>query len=467
MVLVRRPGAWVAGVVGFCLSNSLAFSQSAVEQRWPATADSFDWALAYAKPAQTPDPFSGLTFKPPATGLPAESGVNYTLSPFGGFLNLGSHSGNQTTGGTSGSVAFPIGQSFGLLTQGTAGSIGGNGIYDVGSVLYWRDPARGLVGGTAQIGHLDSFGGANFASGGANLEGYFARITTFATVGAFGVQSSATRGYGTIGTAIYPTDNLQLALGGYDYGGLSGVRGGVEYLLPKETTTVATTVSVDGFVGNHGTSGAMAKFKFMFGPTPANNKTLIERRRQDDPETPDWNNFFSEEMFDWHKSESGQANTYSSGKTCTDGENVSDGCTCPAPPTAEVLGGQCSFLGPSDIRLKRDIVEIARLDNGIGIYRYRYVWSDQVYVGAMAQEVEKIAPDAVFHGADGYLRVAYARLGLRLQTWEEWTASPESAVANASQSAGTATGSDEQAITAVAAALLTFESERVVTLQQE
>ena len=68
-------------------------------------------------------------------------------------------------------------------------------------------------------------------------------------------------------------------------------------------------------------------------------------------------------------------------------------------------------LGPSDIRLKRDIVEIARLDNGIGIYRYRYVWSDQVYVGVIAQEVETIAPQAVYRGADGYLRVIYSRLG--------------------------------------------------------
>ena len=383
MISVRRPGLWAGGVVGFCLISSLAFSQSAVEQRWPATADSFDWALAYAKPAQTPDPFSGLIFKPPATGLPAELGVNYTLSPWGGYLNLGSGTGSQAIGGTSGSVAFPIGQSFGLLTQGTAGSIGGNGIYDVGSTLYWRDPARGLAGGTAEIGHFESFGGANFASGGANLEAYFARFTPFATAGAFGVQDLATKGYGTVGTAFYPTDNLQLALGGYDYGGLSGVRGGVEYLLPKEATTVATTVSVDGFVGNHGTSGVMAKFKFLFGPTPANNKTLIERRRQDDPETTDWNNLFGlgNVRYRIDRTKSNQLIPSSSSKNCTDGENVSDGCTCPSPPVAEVLGGQCSYLGPSDIRLKRDIVEIARLDNGIGIYRYRYVWSDQVYVG--------------------------------------------------------------------------------------
>jgi hypothetical protein len=76
----------------------------------------------------------------------------------------------------------------------------------------------------------------------------------------------------------------------------------------------------------------------------------------------------------------------------------------------------------SDIRLKRDIVRVARLDNGMDLYRYRYLWSDQLYVGVMAQEVAAITPDAVMRGADGYLRVDYARLGLRMQTWEEWLA---------------------------------------------
>lgn len=76
----------------------------------------------------------------------------------------------------------------------------------------------------------------------------------------------------------------------------------------------------------------------------------------------------------------------------------------------------------SDIRLKRDIVRLARLDNGIDLYRYRYLWSDQLYVGVMAQEVAAIMPDAVMRGADGYLRVDYARLGLRMQTWDEWVA---------------------------------------------
>jgi hypothetical protein len=76
----------------------------------------------------------------------------------------------------------------------------------------------------------------------------------------------------------------------------------------------------------------------------------------------------------------------------------------------------------SDTRLKRDIAQVGELDNGINLYRYRYLWSDTVYVGVMAQEVEAVKPDAVLRDEDGYLRVDYRRLGLRLQTLDQWVA---------------------------------------------
>jgi polysaccharide biosynthesis/export protein len=81
----------------------------------------------------------------------------------------------------------------------------------------------------------------------------------------------------------------------------------------------------------------------------------------------------------------------------------------------------------SDIRLKRDITKLTQLDNGLSLYRFRYLWSDTLYVGVMAQEVELLDPGAVVHGPDGYLRVNYARLGLRFMTWDEWLAAHERA----------------------------------------
>jgi outer membrane immunogenic protein len=77
----------------------------------------------------------------------------------------------------------------------------------------------------------------------------------------------------------------------------------------------------------------------------------------------------------------------------------------------------------SDVRLKRDVVLVGRLDDGLGLYRYRYVWGDTVYVGVMAQEVALLHPEAVVRDAfDDYLRVDYGRLGLRLMTLPEWDA---------------------------------------------
>ncbi len=82
-------------------------------------------------------------------------------------------------------------------------------------------------------------------------------------------------------------------------------------------------------------------------------------------------------------------------------------------------GGTCY----SDVRLKHDIALLGRAHNGLGLYRYRYNWSEQLYVGVMAQEVENIVPAAVTQGPDGFKRVNYGSIGLKLMTWDDWLAS--------------------------------------------
>jgi len=74
----------------------------------------------------------------------------------------------------------------------------------------------------------------------------------------------------------------------------------------------------------------------------------------------------------------------------------------------------------SDMRLKHDIVPVGHLANGLGLYRFSYNDSDKVYVGVIAQEVERVMPDAVRRAPNGYLQVNYARVGVPMMTWEEW-----------------------------------------------
>ena len=76
----------------------------------------------------------------------------------------------------------------------------------------------------------------------------------------------------------------------------------------------------------------------------------------------------------------------------------------------------------SDMRLKHDIVLLGRLDDGLGYYRFVYNGGHTAYVGVMAQEVQTVVPEAVTHGADGYMQVSYDRLGLPFETYDQWVA---------------------------------------------
>ena len=83
-------------------------------------------------------------------------------------------------------------------------------------------------------------------------------------------------------------------------------------------------------------------------------------------------------------------------------------------------GGRGGGGRRSDIRLKHDITLLGYLDDGLGIYRFSYNGSNKAYVGVMAQDVRRIAPEAVSLGRDGYLRVYYEKLGLRFESYQQW-----------------------------------------------
>jgi hypothetical protein len=83
-------------------------------------------------------------------------------------------------------------------------------------------------------------------------------------------------------------------------------------------------------------------------------------------------------------------------------------------------GGGPGASSMSDIRAKHDIVLLGHLKNGLGFYRFSYNGTDKAFVGVMAQEVKTVMPEAVVRGSDGYLRVNYDKLGIRMRTWQEW-----------------------------------------------
>lgn len=72
---------------------------------------------------------------------------------------------------------------------------------------------------------------------------------------------------------------------------------------------------------------------------------------------------------------------------------------------AGVGSGASGLAGFSDKRLKRDIKKIDSDGSG-NIYKFKYIDSDVVYIGRMANELQEIRPDAVSLHKSGYLQVS-------------------------------------------------------------
>lgn len=76
--------------------------------------------------------------------------------------------------------------------------------------------------------------------------------------------------------------------------------------------------------------------------------------------------------------------------------------------------------GTSDVRLKRDIREVGASPNGLTLYSFRYNWSEETFVGVMAQEVLELRPEAVITREDGFYAVDYDMLGLKMISLDKW-----------------------------------------------
>jgi hypothetical protein len=68
----------------------------------------------------------------------------------------------------------------------------------------------------------------------------------------------------------------------------------------------------------------------------------------------------------------------------------------------------------SDVRLKTDIEQVGTTVYGLPLYHFRYNTGPERFEGVMAQDVLKVMPDAVVTGDNGFYRVKYGRLGIRM-----------------------------------------------------
>ena len=77
-----------------------------------------------------------------------------------------------------------------------------------------------------------------------------------------------------------------------------------------------------------------------------------------------------------------------------------------------IAGG---FAAASDKTLKENIVKVGQSPSGFNIYEWNYLWSPERFRGVVAQEVQKINPQAVLSNIFGHLMVDYSKLDVNME----------------------------------------------------
>ena len=176
----------------------------------------------------------------------------------------------QTVNGLGGSVAVPVGQSFGVQMDGLTGTIHPADVYGGGLHAFWRDSRTGLVGLTASSGEAETIAVTRV---GAEGEYYFRQFTVRGTVGqqTGDVEDST---YGGLQGQYYLQNDLVLSAGAMmaDEEGLFAFS--AEYQTPIHGLTCFASVAK----GEYHYDYAFLGLRLYFG---GEHKTLIRRHRED------------------------------------------------------------------------------------------------------------------------------------------------------------------------------------------
>ena len=201
---------------------------------------------------------------------PAVSAVNGKVSLEGG--NFDGKSGQAVQG----TIAAPLGNAFGLQFDTAFGNTNSKDFSGYGAHAFWRDPAKGLVGLTASATRFDNLDVRRF---GAEVEGYFGDLTLR---GRAGHQNGDFKdgSYYSAGARWYATSNLVFGVAGEHAVDRSIGHITAEWQLSTPSLP-GLALFLDAAKGSNSFDQTLIGVRYYFG----SNKTLIQRHRQDDPDS--------------------------------------------------------------------------------------------------------------------------------------------------------------------------------------
>lgn len=90
--------------------------------------------------------------------------------------------------------------------------------------------------------------------------------------------------------------------------------------------------------------------------------------------------------------------------------STSSGGSSNKPGIGGFLGAIGSGIAASDRRLKMDIENLGEIQEGLNLYRYKYIDGRGPFIGVMADEVEATIPEALGPVISGYKTVDYDKV---------------------------------------------------------
>lgn len=214
---------------------------------------------------------------------PAVSKINGSAS-LSGVYHYQDNLSEGLDGILSGSLSVPLTHSFGFQADASAATTDDDGAAGIGGHLFWRDPAKGLVGLTGAYATFPNVGGSfdmDITRVGGESEFYLGDLTLAFSGGYEDGNHTKDGFYGAAKAYWYADDNLRLGIGATknpisDTAAVLDLEYQPDFAVNSGMTFFAGTS-----VGDDNLVIAQTGIRFYFGDA----KSLKRRNREDDPQS--------------------------------------------------------------------------------------------------------------------------------------------------------------------------------------
>ncbi len=201
----------------------------------------------------------------------AVSDINGKIEVAGGKIDSGSNNGSRKH--VAGSFSMPLGCQFGLQIDGNVGNMDGLSTSGFAGHIFYRDPSSYLLG---FYGSFNKIGENDLHRIAIEGELYLQQFTFSGIIGSEDSDNTNSDMFGAGKISFYLSDNLKINGGVAQFLDVNVATAGIEWQLEGSNFSLFA----DAAFGDNNHNSVFGGLRYYFGE----QKTLIRRHREDDPE---------------------------------------------------------------------------------------------------------------------------------------------------------------------------------------